>query len=87
MCFLYLESMKPTEFTQLNEEQQMEIIWERGVFVSEKNNDRFKYILYNVDGFYIMETRYLQWNMWSRSRYTEPTDFMLQYADNNHAMV
>ena len=79
--------MKPTEFTQLSEEKQMEIIWERGVFISEKNNDRFKYILYNVDGFYIMETRYLQWNMWSSYRYTEPTDFMLQYADEVHATV
>lgn len=47
--------MKPTEFTQLSEEQQMEIIWERGVFVSEKDNDRFKYILYHVDGFFIIE--------------------------------
>jgi len=79
--------MKPTEFTQLSEEKQMEIIWERGVFISEKNNDRFKYILYNVDGFYIMETRFLQWNMWSSYRYTEPADFMLQYADEVHAII
>lgn len=70
--------MKPTEFTQLSEEQQMEIIWERGVFVSEKDNDRFKYILYHVDGFFIIETRYLKWNTRCGYRCSEPSDFMLQ---------
>lgn len=70
--------MKSTEFTQLSEEQQMEVIWERGVFVSEKNNDSFKYILYHVDGFYIIETRHLKWNMWCSYCCTEPADFVLQ---------
>ncbi|MFT3701034.1 MAG: hypothetical protein QM802_01615 [Agriterribacter sp.] len=69
--------MKPVDFTQLSDEKQMEVIWERGVFVSEKSNKQYKYILYNVDGFYIVETRYLKWNIRCEYRCTECVDSFL----------
>ena len=84
---LYLNKIKPLDFTQLSDEKQMEVIWERGVFVSEKCNKQYKYILYNVDGFYIVETRDLKWNIRCDYRCTDCVDLFLHPAQDETISV
>lgn len=55
--------MTATLFNALSTFEQMEIIWERGVFLAEREGKKFRYMLYQVDGFYIEEIRYLKWNL------------------------
>lgn len=56
--------MRVEQFILLDEYQQMELIWERGVILAERNANQFRLILYQVDEFYIEETRHLKWNIW-----------------------
>lgn len=71
--------MNPTQFIQMNQLQQMELIWERAVYIGERYTDMFKYILYNLDGIYIEETRYATYNIWYQYQCVDDTEVLLQY--------
>lgn len=71
--------MNPTQLIQMDERQLMELIWERGVFVGERSSDKFKHILYNLDGLYIEETRYAFYNMLHQFRCIQDNSVLQQY--------
>jgi len=41
------------EFRSLNKEDQYILLWEKAVLVADRENDEYKYILYQLDSFYI----------------------------------
>lgn len=45
--------MRLHEFRQLNKIDQHIILWEQAVLVAERENNTYKYILYQLAGFYI----------------------------------
>lgn len=56
------------QFDQLSQKGQMEAIWERGNYIAEYRTEKFLYILYIVDQFYVEEKRNLTWNLWQHYR-------------------
>ncbi len=45
--------MRLDEFRELNKIDQHIILWEKAVLVGERENQTYKYILYQLAGFYI----------------------------------
>lgn len=45
------------EFNKLNKQEQYEVLWEHGVHVSERDDETFTYITYQIFSFYI-EVKY-----------------------------
>lgn len=73
--------MTATLFNALSTFEQMEIIWERGVFLAEREGKEFRYILYQVDGFYIEEMRSLNWNLLYPYRCFDDPSLLEAYFD------
>jgi hypothetical protein len=46
-------SMTFNQFKYLSEDDQEALLWRRGVELARAKDDRFFYILYQVDGFYM----------------------------------
>lgn len=72
--------MNPTHFILLNELQQMELIWEKAVYIGEKQSEFFKYILYRLDEMYVEETRYISYNFMHKFRCIEDKELLSTYA-------
>ncbi|MFT3948321.1 MAG: hypothetical protein QM763_15230 [Agriterribacter sp.] len=72
--------MNPTHFILLNELQQMELIWEKAVYIGEKQSEFFKYILYRLDGMYVEETRYISYNFMHKFRCVEDKESLSTYT-------
>lgn len=71
--------MNPAQFIALNELQQMELIWERAIYLGERDSGIFKHILYNLDGLYVEETRYASYHIWQGYRCVINDDISKQY--------
>jgi len=41
------------EFKLLNEDEQASMLWDIGVFLIERQDQIFRYVLYQIDGFYV----------------------------------
>lgn len=72
--------MNPAQFIQMNELQQMELIWEKAIFIGETSSDTYKHILYNVDGLYIEETRHARYNIWCNYQCLEYKEALHRFA-------
>lgn len=79
--------MNPAQFIQLNELEQMEVIWERAVYIGERSSDMFTHILYNLDGLFIEETRYAVYNIWHQYQCIQDNNVLLQYSCSSNALV
>ena len=49
----YLTAMTHYEFKLLDEAKQAELLWDKGVHLMEREDHIFKYILYQIDAFYV----------------------------------
>lgn len=45
--------MKQVEFSALSTTAQADLTWDRGVFLGYREQDGTRYVLYQVDGFYV----------------------------------
>jgi hypothetical protein len=45
--------MKLYEFQALSKEKQVEALWHLGIPVSEREDDKYMYVLYSTDSFYV----------------------------------
>jgi hypothetical protein len=45
--------MKLYEFQSLTRENQVEALWHLGVSVSEREDEKYLYVLYSLDSFYV----------------------------------
>lgn len=77
--------MNPAHFILLNELQQMELIWEKAIYIGEKQSEFFKYILYRLDGMYVEETRYLNYNFMHKFRCIEDKELLSTYTQPQRA--
>lgn len=72
--------MNATHFILLNELQQMELIWEKAIYIGEKQSEVFKYILYRLDEMYVEETRYISYNFMHQFRCIEDKELLSTYT-------
>jgi hypothetical protein len=49
--------MKFHAFNKLHKEQQLEFLWDKGFLMGERIFERYSYLLYSIDTFYV-ELRY-----------------------------
>lgn len=45
--------MKRVEFLALDEMQQAEALWEKGVHIADREDEFHRFILYQLDAFYV----------------------------------
>lgn len=57
MIRLNTMTMKYNEFNNLHKQEQFEALWNKGFVIGERKKDRYSYILYSIDKFYV-ELRY-----------------------------
>jgi hypothetical protein len=41
------------QFNALNEKEQFDTLWDKGVHISERENDDHRLVLYQIDNFYV----------------------------------
>lgn len=56
------------QFNLFNETQQAEILWDKGVHLSERKDHIFTYVLYQIDGFYVEVWYHREFNAIQRFR-------------------
>ena len=69
------------QFSSLPEVQQLRLIVENSVILAERREDGFEYVLYNIEGLYVEETRSLYDEEFSYFNCIEDTDLLLPYTE------
>lgn len=70
-----------TQFYALTETQQLRAVSEMAVVVGERREDGFEYVLYNIEGLYVEETRSSYDEDYFYYSCIENTDRLLPYTD------
>lgn len=70
------------EFNSLDELEQKEAIWEKGVFLSDRVDGEYFIKLYQIDGFYVETYRSIEHNVIVRFRSFSSTNPLDPYLDN-----
>ncbi|MGN6439759.1 MAG: hypothetical protein ACTHMM_24745 [Agriterribacter sp.] len=70
-----------TQFNALHEVQQLRLLVESSVILGERREDGFEYVLYNIDGLYVEETRSLYDEEFYYYTCIEDTDLLLPYTE------
>ncbi len=82
MHFYTVLVMTFEQFRYLSEEDQENLLWQRGVELARSRDAIFHYILYQVDGFY-MEVKYiLPFNSILQIACFEDVDMLENYLQN-----
>ncbi len=69
------------QFNKLDEIEQAEAIWEKGVFLSERTAGGYRYCLYQIDSFYVEFHYHIELNMLKRARVFANPDHLEPYLD------
>lgn len=69
------------QFNQLDEMEQAEAIWEKGVHIGERTDDEHKILLYQIDGFYVEVFYHQEYNVIRRLRSFKSVDQLRPYLD------
>ena len=73
--------MKLYQFNQLNELEQMEVLWDKGVFLADRTENEYYIKLYQIDGFYIETYHYVKHNIINKMRSFTNTNQPTPYID------
>ncbi len=73
--------MKLYEFNQLDELEQMEALWDKGVFLADRTENEYYNKLYQIDGFYVETYRHIEHNVIKRMRSFSSTEQLTPYID------
>ena len=69
------------QFNQLDEHEQMETLWEKGVFLADRTEGEYYIKLYQIDGFYLETYRLIEHNEIKRIRSFSSTDQLAPYIE------
>ena len=69
------------QFNALDEMDQAEAIWEKSVFLKDRTEGEYKYILYQVDSFYVELHYNLEHNVLKRGRVFANPDHLQPYLE------
>lgn len=75
-------SLRASEFTSMSQVEQMELILDCAVFIGERTDELFHYLLHNIDGLYIEEVRFTRNNSWFSYMCAEDFDTLVKYAES-----
>ncbi len=75
------------EFYDLPEVEQLRLIVESAVILGERGEEGFEYVLYNIDGLYVEETRSIYDEDFTYFTCIENTDFLLPYTEELAVLV
>jgi len=73
-------SMTAYEFNQLDEAEQMEVIWD-SVFVADREDSEHAILLYQIDAFYVEVYYHKEYNDIRRLRSFSSTDQLEPYLE------
>ncbi|MFT3704570.1 MAG: hypothetical protein QM802_19545 [Agriterribacter sp.] len=65
----------------MSEIRQLRLLVESSVIIAERRYDGYEYVLYNIHGLYVEETRSLEEENFSYFTCIEDTDLLLPYTN------
>jgi len=77
----YPMPLTANQFYSLPEVHQLRLIVETSVIIGERREAGFEYVLYNIEGLYVEETRSLYDEEFSYFNCIEDTDLLLPYTE------
>jgi hypothetical protein len=75
------------EFYAMPEVHQLQLIVEAAIVLGERREEGFEFVLYNIDGLYIEETRSVYDENFGYFTCIENTDFLLPYTEELSVLV
>lgn len=76
--------MKLSDFLELDEMEQAETLWDKGVHIGERDDAVYRYILYQVDGFYVEACYHKEYNVLRQLHVFDDTEGLEPYLKNTH---
>ncbi len=74
-------SLTVAQFSALSEVQQLELIVKCAVILGERRDNIFEYILYDIDGLYVEEIRWIHYSDWYQYTAIDNMDLVLPYTE------
>jgi len=69
-------------FSLLDHNDQQQYIMEHAVFIGERSDELFRYLLHNINGLYIEEVRFLRNNAWLSFMCTDDFNTLVKYTES-----
>jgi len=69
-------------FSLLNYNDQQQYIMEHAVFITERSDELFRYLLHNINGMYIEEVRFLRNNAGLSFMCTDDFNTLAKYTES-----
>ncbi|MEO7394829.1 MAG: hypothetical protein ABIU11_07770 [Chitinophagaceae bacterium] len=79
MHFVFHTSMTYKQFTGLDEINQELILWSKGVHIADHSKNEYRYLLYQVDGFYVEVEYNIEFDIINQFKSFETTDLLDPY--------
>lgn len=79
MQFVFPSGMTYKQFTGLDEINQELILWSKGVHIADRSNNECRYLLYQVDGFYVEVEYNIIFDIINQFKSFETTDLLDPY--------
>ena len=73
-------NLNASQFSSLSQDDQLEYIMQHSVFIGERSDEIFRYLLHNIDGTYIEEVRFLRNNAWVSYMCTDDFNILVKYT-------
>jgi hypothetical protein len=73
-------NLDASQFSSLDQDSQLEYIMQHSVFIAERSDEIFRYLLHNIDGVYIEEVRFLRNNAWVSFMCTDDFNILVKYT-------
>lgn len=66
------------QFNHLDEMEQAEILWDKGQMIADRRDDVYRYVLYQIDAFYVELKYHMEFNVLHGLRTFASTDKPLE---------
>lgn len=73
--------MTIAQFNSADEMEQAEALWEKGVHIAEREDEVHKFILYQLDSFYVETWYHKEYNVIRKFRTFEDTEELTPYTE------
>lgn len=70
------------EFNALDELEQKEALWDKGVEIGRRKDATYSYVLYQIDGFYVEEKYHIEWEVMRGLRAFTTTKLLDPYLND-----
>lgn len=75
------------DFLELDEMEQAEALWELGVHIAERDDEVYRYILYQLEAFYVETWYHKEYNVIRKFRAFDDTNELAPYTEHIKILI